>query len=346
MRTFHHLTYKDRLKLEALVSSGASCAAISDYFSVHPSTIYRELKRGAYTRLDGGTWIYSTAYSADVAQQKYECFLRAKGSPLKIGNDHQLATYIEDRIIKHKYSPGAVLGDIQANRKQFKTTISKTTLYRYIDTGVFLSLNNSHLSSGKRKKQEKPIERPSLRNPLYQSIETRPYYIRCRDTFGHWEMDTVIGKRENDDCILVLTERKTRYEIIRKLESKSPQAVVKAIDRLHQEFESAFSKIFKSITCDNGVEFDDYKGIEKGNRTKVYYCHPYCSSERGSNENANKLIRRWIPKGVPIRPITTQYIYNIQNWLNSYPRHIHNYQNSSVLFGRELQTLGIFAFTT
>ena len=104
-------------------------------------------------------------------------------------------------------------------------------------------------------------------------------------------------------------------------------------------------QIFKSFTCDNGCEFTNTEGMEYSpsgkQRTTIYYCHPYCSSERGSNENQNGFIRRFIPKGTPISKYTPQEIKEIQNFINHYPRGIFNYQNSATLFENELQNLGI-----
>ena len=108
-------------------------------------------------------------------------------------------------------------------------------------------------------------------------------------------------------------------------------------------------KIFKTITCDNGSEFADYERMElstRGNssRTAVYYCHPYCSSERGSNEKQNQMIRRWITKSTKIEQYSDEYIQNTADWLNNYPRGIFDYETSRYLFQRELQKLGIKFF--
>ena len=125
-----------------------------------------------------------------------------------------------------------------------------------------------------------------------------------RDDFGHWEMDTVHGAQgKSKKVLLVLTERKTRKEIIFPIKGNKAAEVVKTLNRLERQFgEGLFRRIFKSITVDNGPEFSDFEGMEKSrrnlkHRTKLYYCHAYSSYERGSNENQNKMIRRWIPKG-------------------------------------------------
>ena len=93
---------------------------------------------------------------------------------------------------------------------------------------------------------------------------------------------------------------------------------------------------FKTITFDNGAEFMDYEGMEKsclkkGNRTKIYYAHPYCSGERGTNENNNRMIRRWIPKGTLIDDISKEFIKQIENWINNYPRAMFDYKSSNMI---------------
>jgi len=95
--------------------------------------------------------------------------------------------------------------------------------------------------------------------------------------------------------------------------------------------------VFQSITVDNGSEFADCDSMEKsclndGKRTKLFYCHPYSSWERGSNENQNKLIRRWIPKGTPIENFTDEEIARIEAWINDYPRKIFKGRAAADLF--------------
>ena len=120
------------------------------------------------------------------------------------------------------------------------------------------------------------------------------------------------------------TERLTRAEIILKSPDKTSASTVRMLNRLERRIGSAnFRKIFKSITFDNGTEFSDTEGIEFSpythkRRTTVYYCHPYCLSERGSNENQNGFIRRFIPKGTPISNYSVEYIQSVQNFINDY----------------------------
>ena len=152
-------------------------------------------------------------------------------------------------------------------------------------------------------------------------------------------MDSVIGKREKGQTLLVLTERKTRYEIILRCKDKTAKSVVKHINALERQYGALFPYIFKSITVDNGTEFSAYKALERRKRTKVYYCHPFSSWERGSNENQNAFIRRFVPKGTKIESITDEKLAYIQEFINTYPRLLFKFNNSKTLFLEEIDKL-------
>ena len=105
---------------------------------------------------------------------------------------------------------------------------------------------------------------------------------------------------------------------------------------LERKLGKRFYDKFKTITFDNGVEFMDYEGMEKSclrkkKRTSIYYAHPYCSGERGTNENNNRLIRRWIPKGTLIDDISKEFIQKVEDWINNYPRAMFDYKSSNEL---------------
>ncbi|HBU12702.1 MAG TPA: IS30 family transposase [Clostridiales bacterium] len=346
-----YIDYDDRIKIELLHNIEKNKPAqIAEKLGYSERTIYRELLRGYCDNLD--THLRKIrVYSAQLAQRDYDEKAAAKGVNLKIGNDHALAAYIEEKMVKEKYSPEAVLLEIKTKGLQFSVTISKTTLYRYIDDDLFLNISNKDLPSGKREKQKrKKVRRISYKDPMKESIDKRPEEIDTREEFGHWEMDTVEGPAKGKStCLLVLTERKTRDEFAVKLPTRTAAEVVKAMDRLERKFErqtpGSFSQIFKSFTLDNGSEFADWRGIEKswykhgGQRTKVYFCHPFSSFERGSNENCNKLIRRFIPKGTPISNYSDEEIQRIIYWINHYPRKLHGGYSSNDLFEIELEKI-------
>ena len=224
-------------------------------------------------------------------------------------------------------------------------TVCVTTLYSYIDKGVFLNLTLKDLPE--KRKGEKRTKRKTTqkRATKGESIENRPEEIDTREKFGNWEMDTVVGARGvSKKSLLVLTERKTRKEIIFLLKEHTAAAVVKALDKLERKMGAKFREIFKTITVDNGSEFADWEGMErskrtKKKRTKIYYCHPYSSWERGSNENQNKLVRRHIPKGVNFDDKTQGDVDNIAEWINNYPRRIHQYRTAEQLYNEELERM-------
>ena len=193
---------------------------------------------------------------------------------------------------------------------------------------------------GKRHQPERPAG-SMPRKPAGRSIEERPEHINNRSTFGHWEMDSVESCQGVSNTYIVMTERKTRWELIIPSPDKTAASVVAAIDRLEAKYGDLFPKVFRSITCDNGCEFADAAGIErsasgKGARTEVYYCHPYRPSERGSNENQNGLIRRHVPKGTDLSTISDEETKRIEAWLNNYPRKMFGYLCSEQLFREEM----------
>ncbi len=344
MKKFKQLSHNDRIKMEALLNAGHSKAEVAKLLHFHRSSIYREYDRGKYMHRNSD-YTEEERYSSDLGQKAHDWNAQAKGKSLKIGNDRELAECIEEKIVNDKYSPEAALAEIARGEKKFKTTISVRTLYRYIDNGIFLRLTNKELPiKGNRKEHNKKV-RVQKRASAGESIENRPEEVKDREIFGHWEMDTVKGKRGvTKSCMLVLTERKTRDEIVIKLKDQGAASVVEALDRLERKWGDLFPKVFRSITVDNGVEFSDYEGMEKSvlkdeKRTFVFYCHPYSSWERGTNENNNRLIRRHIPKGTDFDDRTDEEIEYIENWINKYPRGILDYKTAEELFAEELRKL-------
>ena len=338
MRLFKHLTKTKRLQLEAYLKMKLPAREIAKELGVHISTVYREIKRGTYEHLLSDL-TYETRYSCDIAQERYRLNLEAKGQQLKIDRDFELSEYIEKRIIEDKLSPLAVIGEIKVKQLGFKTSISVTTLYSYIEKNVFENLTIKHLpmkDKYKHKKRKVTIKRA----PRGTSIEQRPKEVAERNTFGHWEMDCVCGS--SITCLLVLTERLTRKEIIMKMPNQKVESVLHCLNVIEHSFGKRFKDIFKTITVDNGSEFSDSKGIEKSKfgrnnkRTKVYYCHPYCSCERGTNERINREIRRLIPKGSNLSDYSSDYIKYVENWVNDYPREVLGFKTSRELFNEYL----------
>lgn len=319
-----HLNYEERQNIELLLKAGHNAEEIGALLGGRSKrTIQREIALGKVTLLNSD---YTTRleYSTDKAQKVHDYRNSAKGPNLKIGNNMRLVKFIEELIIKEKYSPSAALAE--ARKQGYKVDFCEKTLYNYIDMGLFPNLTNKDLPVKKiRKKRGYHHVRAAI-NKRGKSIEERPEEVESRESFGHWEMDTVVGKQKTKAALMVLTERSMNIEIVRKIASKSQECIVAELDKLERKLGAKkFRETFKTITCDNGCENLDFEGIERSvltniPRTQVYYAHPYSAWERGANECANKLIRRFIPKGADISKYPKKFIKYIQHWMNNYPR--------------------------
>lgn len=330
-----HLTERERYTIEILLKEHLTTSEIAKRLGRHLRTIQREIAKGT-VRLLNSDLTYREEYCADRAQAEYEKNATNKGPNFKIEKDHKLAKYIEKKIIKKKFSPDAVMGQIKEKGLVFKTSICTKTVYNYIDKGVFANISNKDLAVKKDKKKGSYRKiKIAHKNLKGTSIEARPEVIEERKEYGHWEMDCVVGRRAGKGAVLlVLSERATREEIIYKMPNKTQESVKQALDKLERKYGVLFGKKFKTITTDNGSEFLNFNELEQSainpdrQRLQVYYAHPYSSWERGTNENINRLIRRFIPKGTDIDTISETEIKRIEQWINNYPRRIFGYKSS------------------
>ena len=215
-----------------------------------------------------------------------------------------------------------------ARRKGFEVNICKATLYSYIEKGVFLHLTSKHLWEKSKKKKRAYNEVTRIAHPKLPSITDRPAAIDQRQEYGHWEMDLIIGKEGTKPVLLTMVERKSQQTMIFKLPDRKAATVRAVFDKLEHQIPD-FKWRFRSITTDNGSEFLKYEelrqSIRGGIRFDVYYCHSYAAWEKGSNENLNRMIRRWYPKGTDFTRVTKREIAALQEWMNNYPRKILNW---------------------
>lgn len=330
---YSHLKESERYKIEVLLADGRTVERIAVILRRHRSTIYREIGRGRVLRERWDRLGEEVKYRANVGQT--ECKKRGKNKErsLKIGKDKELEAYIREWLINKRYSPDAIIGKIKAEGLRFTGMICTKTLYNYIDEGIFSGISNKDLwqKRNKARRKYRPVGRVSRTNRMCRSIEKRPEGIEKRQDYGHWEGDTVKGPLGSRASLITLTERKSREEIIIKVGHTSQQEIKAAIDGLEQKYGQEFRSKFKSITFDNGVEFLDWRSLEisvldKGRRTTVYFAHSYSSWERGTNENQNRMIRRFVPKGTNIALLDEQDVQRIEDWMNDYPRKILGYR--------------------
>ena len=343
MKGYKHLTAHDRNKMAKMRKEGATMRQIGAALHVSAATVCRELKRGTYTYLNAD-YIEVTEYIPERSQKRYEANLEAKGPGLKIGNHRDYAEKLEELLVDHDYRPSAALHEIEHHPEiygEFGVRVCRQTLYSYVEKRIFARLTNKDLpfKGSRQKKKTKHIRRMKSA-AKGDSIEKRPEEVNTRQEPGHWEMDLVVSCRGGHKCLMALTERVTRQEIMRLIPDKSAASVVRAMNTLERKYGKMFPEVFKTITVDNGTEFSDCEGMETsvfkagGQRTKMYYCHPYCSSERGSNEKQNQMIRRKFPKGTNFDKVSPKEVRVVEDWLNRYPRKILGWYSSADLFNQ------------
>ena len=324
----HYMTRDERYKLEALLEAKIPVSRIAKQLGFCRQTIYNEIARGKYVHTCD--WWDEERYSADKGQQIHAYNQTAKGRPLKIGNDHAYAKFLENKMLgvqadgkvdrRKRYSPAAALAE--ARKAGFALTVCASTLYSYIDKRIFLHLTNKDLwEKGKPKKQgHQPVRR--IAHPALPNITERPEHVNRREEYGHWEIDLVVGRAKSKPVLLTMVERRSREPLVFKLPDKRAASVRKVFDTLER-------------TTDNGPEFLEYKqltqSIHGGQRFEVYYCHSYSAWEKGGNENMNRMIRRWFPKGTDFSRVTKKEIAEFQNWLFHYPRKILGWRSPAEL---------------
>lgn len=293
-------------------------------------TIEREWKRGAVRKIIHGRSVQ--VYCAMTAHAHY--MQSRKNCHRNPSICEPVRKFIQENLKRKKYSPEVIVALLRKRNQ----SISKSTIYYHQKKNPSLFQFTWKDAIYQRRYQSKKEVKPSLRL-TGKSIEMRSQAILTREEFGHWEMDTVVsGKETSKSALLVLTERKTRYELIFKMKDKTAKSVETVLDSIEMGIGiDKFRNLFKTITVDNGSEFINAFLLEQsisgnGQRTSVFYCHPYSSYERGSNENNNRFIRRFIPKGADISKYDEAEIYAIQQYMNQYPRKTIQYRNAEDLF--------------
>lgn len=339
-----HLTQAERVVIETMLGTGSRAASIAAALGRHRRTIERERGRGRVQHWDAD-WRQHAAYSSDRGQAVHDLNATARGPELKLGRNVDLVAFVRVRILQHRESPAVVAHRMRV--ADLPGAVCAKTLYTYIEAGLIAGVSNESLWE-KRQRRQRPRRtlRRSRRAPTRrQSIEQRPEAVSAREEFGHWEIDLVVGPAGSRGALMTLTERKTRQTIIRKLKNKTHRAVRRAIDALERAYgRLRFRLLFRSITADNGSEFLDVDGMQQSalcqqRRTTLFYAHPYASWERGTNENTNRMIRRFISKKQFIEHLSRTTIAAVEAWLNNYPRRIINFDAPRQRFDQELAHL-------
>ena len=336
-RKFQHLTKEKRAQIEILLRQGFSKVHIAREVGISRSTLYLELARGTVEQLDSKLRSHHK-YFWDAGQRVYEENRRNSRPPLKILDCWDFLQYAQDRILQDKLSPDAICGKAKLSG-EFKKIVCTKTLYNYIDRCLLKVRNIDLLLKVKRKASTAQKVRQN-KKIFGTSIEERSEEINNRTEFGHWEADTIVGKKGTSAVLLSLDERMKLHRHLVKISSRSSESVGEALQKIAELYGESFEKVFKSITCDNGSEFADL-GRYLPKSTKVYYAHPYSAYERGINEKQNSLVRRFFPKGTSFDDVTDEQVAYVESWINRLPRKIFHYRSSDDLFYPVLFDLAI-----
>lgn len=298
---YTQLTQEQRYQIYALRKMGHNQIAISECIGVHKSTISRELRRNCGKK----------GYRPQQAHQQALSRRGARHSRI------QLADWeVVKEKLKFDWSPEQISHWL----REKGIRISHEYIYQYVyaDKRAGGELH-SHLRCKKkyRKRAGGQDRRGKIPNPV--SIEQRPAVVDERTRLGDWEVDLVLGKHHRG-VLVTLTERKSRFTLLRKVANKSASLVTKAILELLNGIEH-----LKTITADNGKEFSLHESISENLGIDFYFAHPYASWERGTNENTNGLIRQYLPKTLDFMTITPQDELFIMDRLNLRPRKCLDY---------------------
>jgi IS30 family transposase len=269
----------------------------------HRSTVCREFRRNC-SRLDGH-------YRPSKAQERTQG--RRSRSRRNLRFTKQDLALVEGLLCR-QWSPEQIAGHL---RRTGRLSISHETIYRHVwrdkrEGGLLYT----HLR-GARKRRRKRYGAYDSRGRLAgkRLISERPQEVEAREQVGHWEVDTVMGTGSKD-CVVTLVERKTGLVIVGKLPDRTKESFNRRVVRLIRHNEGAFI----TVTADNGTELHGYERIEECTGVVFYFARPYHSWERGSNENANGLIRQYLPKGMSMAGLTQRQCNAIARRLNTRPR--------------------------
>ena len=212
------------------------------------------------------------------------------------------------------------------------------TLYNEVWAGN-LDLSVTELPEAMKRKQHKDSKPREHKKSFGTDISQRPEIAALRIEEGHWEGDTVVGKRGSKEAVVLsLLEKKTENYIAIRIPGKDADSVLNAMQSLREEFGDKFSQVFKTITVDNGSEFSAFSQVENWG-CAVYFAHPYTSWERPQNERHNGLFRTFVPKGVSIEAFSAEYILAAADELNGRPRKKLGYRTPEELFDEFLDSV-------
>ena len=320
-----HLNEHERDQFALWRSQGKSLRFIGRELGRSHSTLVRELKRNRHKPHWG-----PRVYYPHTAERKAQERLRAshRRPRLKSVELHQEVI----QLLENRWSPELIAGRLKRTRSDLPS-LSPETIYQWIyhrrpDLVVYLARAHA------RRRRRWAGGKHRVRIPGRIPIRERPGAIATRQEPGHWEADLIVGP--GSAALQVLVERQSRYTRLNLLAQRTAASSRAALTQILQSIPACLRR---SITYDNGPENYEHLTLNEDFGLSSYFCAPYHSWEKGTVENTNGLIRRFISKQTPLETLSLTQIVQIENWLNDRPRKILNYQTPREAF----QALGALA---
>lgn len=303
MRSYHHFTLSERESLRIYLEQGMSCREISRRLNRSPSSITREIKRNGKKDGTMNAWWGTSLY----IWRRKKC--RRK---LRLAGDGELRAFVEVGLSQF-WSPEIIVARWKQAHPEAKLSFS--TIYRALKTKQLKGFSEkTHLRQhGKRKFLSSGTKGMNPVKPEHLIDEWTPE-IANRSRIGDWEGDTVHGKT-GQGYLFTAIDRRSRYIKLALIPGKRTKDVTAAA-----VCEALKGQTVHSLTLDNGMEFADHRKFAQQLNTIVYFSHPSSPWERGSNENANALIRFFFPKGCDLRSLSREDLDTVESLLNNRPR--------------------------
>ena len=318
MNCYNHFTIEERCCLREYYVKGKSYREIAKLLGRNVSSVSRELRRNCTFYRDVPRYYPYTAQKKSNLRNSY----RHRG----IFWSKQVLTYIEEKL-SLTWSPE----QISKTPCEFKMPSFKT-IYRWLYEGYICKGNVNVLR--KKGKTRKRLGNGG-RFTTGKSIRKRDKSIYKRKEFGHWEVDTVVsGRGKTKACFATIAERKTRYYIAIKIPNRTGEEMAKA---LIAELSKLPKEAVKTITCDRGSEFSEWREIENRLNCNMYFADPYCAWQKGTNENLNGLLREFYPKGRNLEKVSEKTLKKNLALINARPKKVLNFQKPIDLFNENLK---------